>query len=446
MKKILIAALLLTIAPASRSAALTIDEAVRLALANNHRIKEAQHLEQSALARVGTSQSNFFPSLDLGYDYRRGEHSILNLGKETSAFTVGLSYNIFRGKSDTHELASERARAEGAAYRLRSVEADIALAVRWAFIDTLRAARTVDTAKESVRLLEEQRGDAERFFQQGLSAKNDLLRVEVELSSARQDLLRSEGDHRLARRSLARLLGSSLPGDEPLETFEELPELTDLSFPDLRAEMLRNRSELKYLRSLQRALEESREGRRGPYWPRVDVILAHDNFGDTLFPDGQEGGFDSDTSAALNATWNLYNGKRTKHQVEEADELAKANAEALRDTEAELALQLETALERYGVARGNTETARLAVEQAEENYRVNESLYKARLGTATDFVDARFLLTRSRNEHTLALAEIFKAVTGLERVLERPGDGSVTGPAEGAEGRPGGEKSSPPAP
>ena len=441
MKRILSAVFLVSAASSSAAAALTIDEAVALALVNNHRIKEARHRELSAAERVGSSRASFFPSLDLGYDYRRGEHERFNLGRESSAFTVELSYNLFRGKGDVHELAAERARAEAEAYRLRSVEADTALAVQWAFIDVLRAERSVETETEGVRLLEEQRKEAERFFQQGLSAKNDLLRVEVELSSARQDLLRSEGDYRLTRKSLARLLGAELPDDEVLEAFSAIPELEDRSFDEFRAEMLENRSELKYLRSVQRALEEGREGRKAPYWPRVDLVFAHDRYGDTLFPDGQEGGFDSDTWAGLNASWNLYNGKRTSFEIREAEELALANGEALRDTEAELVLQLETALERYRVAKGNTETARIAVEQAEENYRVNESLYRARLGTATDFVDARFFLTRSRNEHTDALAEIFKAVTGLERVLERPGNREVTGGK--APDRPGGDSTTP---
>ena len=57
--------------------------------------------------------------------------------------------------------------------------------------------------------------------------------------------------------------------------------------------------------------------------------------------------------------------------------------------------------------------------QAEENYRVNENLFRQRLGTTTDLVDARFFLTRSRNEYTDALAEIYKSLSGLERVLER---------------------------
>jgi outer membrane protein TolC len=443
MKRICCTALFLAVFTAGAASALTIDEAVELALANNHRIKEALHLEQSAASRVGTSRSNFFPSFDVNYNYRKSEQEIFNLGDEASVFTLELSYNLFKGKADKHGLAESRARAAAAAYRRRSVEADTVLAVRWAFIDTLRAQRLVATNAEGVQLLEGQQRDAERFFQQGLTAKNDLLRVEVELSSARQDLLRAEGDGHLARKALVRLLGTALPETEPLEPFTELPELADLSFPALKEEMLKNRSELRNLKSLQEALEEDRERRKAPYWPRVDFVLAHDNFGDTLFPDGQDGGFDSDTSAVVNATWNLYNGRRTKHEVEEAVYRARANAEALMDTEAELVLQLETALERYRVARANSETARVAVEQAEENYRVNESLYKARLGTAIDFTDARFFLTRSRNEHTDALAETFKAVTGLERVLERPRSESGSASSLPEPGTPGGESSPP---
>ena len=442
MKRTCCSVFLLTLLAAGTASALTVDEAVELALANNHRIKEAQQLERSAASGVGTARSEYFPSFDVRYNYRKSEQEIFNLGDQASIFTLQLSYNLFKGKADQHGIAESRALAAAAAWQRSSVEADIALAVKWAFIDVLRAQRSVALNAEGVQLLEEQRQDAERYFQQGLTAKNDLLRVEVELSSARQDLLRAEGDRHLARKGLVRLLGVDLSDDEPLQTFTELPELEDLSFAALREEMLENRSEMRYLESLQTALDEDREGRKAPYWPRVDVVLAHDKYGDTLFPDGQDGGFDSDTTASLNATWNLYNGRRTRYEVEEADYQAKANGEALKDTEAELVLQLETALERYRVARANAETARVAVEQAEENYRVNESLYKARLGTATEFTDARFFLTRSRSQYTDSLAETFKAVTGLERVLERPRSGQEAASLRGS-GTPGGESSPP---
>jgi outer membrane protein TolC len=437
------AAVFLAVFTAGPVSALTIDEAVDLALANNHRIKEARHLEQSAVSGIGVSRSNFHPSFDVSYDYRRSEQEISNFGDEASTFTLELSYNLFRGKEDVHGLAESRARSDAAAWKRRSVEADIALAVKWAFIDVLRARRSVDTEAEGVQLLEAQRQEAERFFQQGLTAKNDLLRVEVELSSARQALLRAEGNLHLAWKGLVRLLGVDLPGGEEIAPFTKLPEPGDLSFPALREEMLQNRSEIAYLKSLQTALEKDRESLKAPYWPRVDFVLAHDSFGDTIFPGGQEGGFDSDTSARLAATWNLYNGKRTKHEVEEAEYRALANAEALEDTVAELVLQLESALERYRVARANTDTARVAVEQAEENYRVNENLYKARLGTSTDLTDARFFLTRSRSEYTDALAETFKAVTGLERVLERPRPERPSASPGPERGTPFGERSSP---
>ena len=98
MRRLCCTTLLLAVFTAGTASALTIDEAVELALDNNHRIKEALHLEQSAAAAIGVSRSDFHPSFDASYAYRRSEQEIFNLGDEASTFTLDLSFILFRGK------------------------------------------------------------------------------------------------------------------------------------------------------------------------------------------------------------------------------------------------------------------------------------------------------------------------------------------------------------
>jgi outer membrane protein TolC len=62
--------------------------------------------------------------------------------------------------------------------------------------------------------------------------------------------------------------------------------------------------------------------------------------------------------------------------------------------------------------------AEVAIDQGEENYRVVESQFKERVATSTDLLDARFLLTRAKNQYNDAVNDLRLSAAQIERVLE----------------------------
>ncbi len=128
----------------------------------------------------------------------------------------------------------------------------------------------------------------------------------------------------------------------------------------------------------------------------------------------------------LTATWNIFDGLQRKHEIEKARYLQEATAEELRDAEDEVLLQLSEALEGYRVSGGKLDAAQVAVEQAEENYRVTDNQFRNRLATSTDLLDARFFLTRAKNQRNNALYDIHAWRARVERAVE--GYGADTSP------------------
>ena len=63
------------------------------------------------------------------------------------------------------------------------------------------------------------------------------------------------------------------------------------------------------------------------------------------------------------------------------------------------------------------EVARKAVEQAEENYRINLEHYREQLGTNTEVIDAQTLLTKVRTDYVNALVDYNMNYAKLERTL-----------------------------
>ena len=81
---------------------------------------------------------------------------------------------------------------------------------------------------------------------------------------------------------------------------------------------------------------------------------------------------------------------------------------------------MKTAIEEYRVSAGRIELARVGIEQAEENYRITDNQFRERVATTTDLLDARFLLSRARDEYNNAVYNVSLSLAALERVVEGP--------------------------
>ncbi len=398
--------------------ALTLDEAVKTALENNHRIKEQEALVGAEEGRVASRKSAFLPGATLSYSYLRQDNVISPFQtRESSVLSAELTYNLFNGLRDRRALQAEEARLDASRYQKKAVEADIILETKRAYIEVLRAEKNLGAAREAVGLLKRQTHDAGLYYREGLIARNDLLKVEVELASAKQDLIRAEGNLRVARSRLERTTGKNL-ADEALDEIAR-PSFVSYKETRLREMMLKNRSELKYLRALRQARMYGMEGIRGGYLPSLDASLTHDRYGDSYLPDGRDGLPGTQTRAMVVARWNIFDGLRKSNDIKAEEAEIRALKERLMDMEDELSLQFRTALENYRVAGERLGVSKKAVEQAEENYRITENRFRQRMATTTDLLDARFLLTRSRIENNNARYDIYLSKAEIDRVVER---------------------------
>ncbi|MDA3903305.1 MAG: TolC family protein [Desulfuromusa sp.] len=402
------------------ASALLLDEAIEAALQNHQRIEYSRARTEQANAAVFSAKAEFMPRLDLNYNYTNRDQDPFQLGSESSAFAIIGSWNLFNGLRTQHSYKAAKHRAQAAEYLLKGTIADIILATKQSYIEVLRASRSVETAREGVELLQRQQHDAELQFEHGLIARNDLLRVEVELSSARQQLLTTEGQLQIARRQIERVTGLQLR-EEPLSE-DELQggqAETHADTGSYRQEMLDKRSELNYLRKQLLASKRDRSASKGSYLPSIDLSLAHEEYGDTLIPGDLPNVPDNDDKLMLSARWNLFDGFASRSAVASADAQTRAVAAELRDNEAELLLQLETVLQNSRIARGRLQEAKIGIAQAVENYRVTENRFQQQQATTVDLLDAQFLLTRSRNLEINARYDLYLTTAVLERILER---------------------------
>ena len=400
--------------------ALTLDEAVNKALANNHEITEYRYLTEQKENQVGTARSPFLPQLDASYGYQRSnEDNKYGSGKnQASSADVTVSYNLFRGGADSLNLRAAKSSLEAQKFMEESIKADVVLNVKKAFFSVLQAKKDVEAAKESVALLESQLKDARLTYDVGISPKNEVLKVEAELASQKQALLQAQSAENTAVFELERLMNENIPADEAYQDFTE-PERMEMNSASLFDSLKTNRSELKYVRELVKAQNYSADATRRGGLPSVSVSASYNSYGDDAKPADRETSYDDEVIFGASATWSIFDGnaRRSTAAAEKAYAMSLKHQEL--KTTAQMKYQLENALEQYSLATGSLEVAEKEVESAEENYRITESQYKQRVTTATDLLDARVMLTRARNNYNKALYDIYKAMAEIERVVEQ---------------------------
>lgn len=402
------------------AAALTMDQAVTRGLEHHPKISRFRHLQTSRTAAVNTARAAYLPSVDLVYkDLIHSEGNYYSPGRQLSVFSVEVSFNLFNGFSDQAYILKAQSLERASAEKQKSVQADVVLSVKEAFISVLTERSFMETAGESVRLLERQHRDAALHLDQGLIAKNDLLRVAVDLATARQDLLQARGNYDTSIKSLENTMGLPLEEGETVKDPTGVPGTGILDFEDMKKQMLAARSELVYLAQVSNAYKNEQRAIAGGYLPVVDLVVGHDRYGDSLVPSGRDHTYDHDSTAQIRISWNLFDGRSRHYRIQESRAAVLSVEAQIKETIQALELQLSSAITAYRTARGKLEAAVMAVTQAEENYRVTNNRLRQRRATIVDMLDARFYLTRARNQKISAFYDLHKYAARIDRVLER---------------------------
>ena len=396
--------------------ALTMDEAVDLTLKNNNKIKAYAQKEKSQHYQVKASKSEFLPNLDLSYSYTKLDEASAFQDKESSTASIEASYNLFNGFIDSNKVDEARSLLHAYEYERKAVEADIIYSVKIAYIEVLRARKGVQVERETVELLKKEKKDAVFFYREGMAAKNELLKVEVELASARQKYLVSKSRLVTAIDRLSRFTGVTFNNEVDISDLSHEKEISK-NYQKLRGSEPEKRSELKYLQAFRQSKEYTLKSARGEYLPTIDLSFSQSSFGDSTSPSGRSGD-DDETRAMVTARWELFDMVKKSPATKAIMSEISAISARIEDLKDELKLQLSSAIEGHGLAVGRIEVAGKGVELAKENYRITSNQFRQQIATSTDLLDAGIALSRAKNDYNNARYDLHEAIVKIERVEE----------------------------
>ncbi|MCH9813561.1 MAG: TolC family protein [Epsilonproteobacteria bacterium] len=412
--------IILSLCVVSNLMALTIDEAVEIALEKSHLISSNQHKVDTSKASEKLAGSAYLPNLSLAYQYKKRDFENFISKKKESLFNANFDYNLFNGFYDKYTIKSQKHLTQAQKFLLASTTSDVIQKTKTSYLSLLQALQMREVANEAVTLLENQLKDSTNLFQQGLIPKSQYLKVKVELQNSKQEQLQAESDVVDTSNALSNLLHQEI--DLKSLTKSDIKRIGFDNFQTLFTKSLDNRNEIKYLQALQESEKESIRAVNSTYYPKLNFVLDYNKYGDEVFPDkfsyGELGSIDDEVVGTINLSYDLFNGGRSKHQKAIHKTTILSLNEDIKNTEFEIKLQLQQALQKLKVTAGQIEVAKLSIEEAKEHYQMTNNRFKQQLDSTTDLLDARLLLTQAQNNLTQAEYEYQKAVVNLERVVE----------------------------
>ncbi len=401
-------------------------EAVEVALERSPSLHSAREGVTGADSLRKAALADFFPTARTEYGFTYLNTAPYYIGATGLRATVGTRSNyswetgldqpLFRGGAFYWSYRLAKLGVDLSKVFFELVKQDLVLQVKAAYFNILKAEKIRQVAVQAVEQLESQLKVSKAFYDVGVIPKNDLLQTQVELAQARQDLTSAEVELSVAKATFNTLLRRDVRMEVEVEDILEYRPM-EIPFEECLVEARKNRPELSEAElNVKKAEKEVWLG-RSEYFPTIGLSGNYERVGDDPRVSGSK--FQDEDSWNINAyaRWTFWQWGKKRHLVREKETRLVQAKDAVVQVEDGISLEVKDAYLRLTEARDKIDVAKLAIEQAEENFRINQERFKEQVATATDVLDAQTLLTRAKSNYFNALSDYNIAWARLDRAM-----------------------------
>ena len=405
--------------------ALTVQEAVRIALVNNPDIGQAIARVQQARANLRRARAPFLPSLDAKGGYTKhietsptARVSGIRRGNDIYSTGLDMNWNLFAGGRDWQNYAATRELRDSAAKETERVKNVVEHAVHSAFYQAILARESIDIRKASVAFSERELKDATARYEVGRGLKTDKLTFETRMLDAQVRVTEAENSLRLALLALGELMAMALP--DGIELGMPSPEQT--KWEKIHEEQTvqtawQQRMDLAALRDDYAAARRQVDAAKAEFLPRLDATGAYE-VEHRNSPDFSH--HDDGLTAGLGVVWNLYNGGDTVAAIAAARRAAIEKAEGYRQLKLRIRTQVSNALTSIKNARRRVELGEKTVATAEETLKLLTDRYRAGAITISQVTEGELRLSQARLDLVQAKIDLLAAQSGLVLAVGGP--------------------------
>lgn len=418
---------------AQRSKELNINQAIELGIANSKNLKLSQNKIDQAVAQLEVVKDNVLPTANASFMYNHAEiptstftlpggGSSLQLPKRADAFvgTAAVQELVYGGGKLRYAKESTKLLADVARLDADKSKEEITYAVintYYSLYKVLQSRKVVDQNLESIAAQIKQ---AQRFFEQGIVTKNDVLRFQLQQANVTLTQMDIESNRKVINYNLDILLG--LPEDTEVKIVDPTAGLKAASsLNEYIGLAMANRQELKQLDVQNKVADYNIKTIKANTLPTVGVgaNLYYINPSGNFIPPANQ--YLMPITLGATVSWNIGNLWTNKNKVSEA-KIQQSEITIQKDI---LSDQVKTDINKnfqsYQVAMNKIQVLETSIAQATENDRLLASKYKNNVASVTDRIDAETLLYQAKIN-----LEIAKADAGLAYYTLLKSTGKIT--------------------
>ena len=272
----------------------------------------------------------------------------------------------------------------------------------WYNLFTVKQSRQLLLA--NIELLNNQKKDAENFVNQGVILGNDLLKIELAITNLESNLSDILTTENLLKYNLSILMG--LDTKTEIDISETLPnmEQKDNNLNQYLEKAFQNRSELKGLLLRKEQANIGSKIARTNFLPTLMAggTVNYDMPNQRVFPNMTS--LTGTWNIGISLNWNLMDLYTNKEKVKESNlSFLKMNS-VIEQAKEGLELEVSSDYNNYLQAKQKIQLAQKSVEQATENFRVEQNKFQTNTTTSTEFLTANTLLLQAKINLTTAIA------------------------------------------
>lgn len=406
----------------AESVDMTLEESVRTALDNNYNIKQQEAEYDSAVWARHQARRSFGPTVNWqstatkmgGKYYEDMLHLSRNYGN-----TLSLTMPIYTGGQLEGAIKAADLAMNANELGLELCKQQVKAATMSAYYQALQAKNQIKVAQDSVNTLTEHLKNVNAQYTVGTVAKSDVLGTQVQMANAEQNLINANNSYDVAIASLNNVMG--LPTDTELNLTDSLDyNVYEIPLEECTAYARSNRPDV-LMADYQVAIAEAgvQQAKAG-YMPKVSAQASKSWAGEDPFGSDETDkryGQNNNWTAGVVLSWDIWDNNVTQSKVNQSKAaVAKAEA-AAENTRQSGDLEVRTAYLNLKAAEKSINTTQVAVDKAQEDYKIAQVRYAAGVGTNLDVMDAEEKLAQAQTNYYTALYNYNSSKAALDKAM-----------------------------
>lgn len=400
--------------PTNGTVDLNLPKTVQMALDYNRDIKMSQYQLKSAEAAINEAKSKKMPQV--GYTFNTSRNADPAVASTQNTFSNGVTVDLplytgglYEGQIDNAKLGKTDAQET----ILKTEQATKYSAIE-GYYQLLANKELQGVYHEAVDNLQGHLDNVQAQYNVGTKAKVDVLSSDVSLANAKTTALTADNAVAISESNLNNILG--LPLETKLNLADhQLPfDTYNISLQEATDYAMKYRPEVLQAALAVQTAENNIDIADASNKPTVKVSGGN-NWNDNTFP-----GIDANKRSwniGASVTYSFYDGGATKAKVDQAKQALLVARETEQKTREAVQLEVKRAYLNIRSAAQKVEETQTVVDQARENYRIQNIRYQAGVGINLDVLDAQLSLNEAQVNHIQALYDYNVGIAKLEQVM-----------------------------